>query len=684
MTDLDRLFSPDSIALVGASGDPDKLAGRPHRFLAQHSYDGDLYLVNPNRDEIDGHHCYNSVLDLPTTPDIALVLVPAHLTPPVISDCGTLNIPYAVIIASGFSEVGDDALETDIQQAARDGDIHLLGPNSEGFLTLHDDVFASFSSICKRDDLKPGPVGFVTQSGAFGGALFQLTQDRGLGTSAWISTGNEIGIDTLDVLEYLVKDDRTDTIAMYVEALDEGRRLLDIGRRAAETDTELVAMRVGASARGERAAASHTGSVTSSDEIYDAVFRQAGVTRVRGVNAFIDTVTAFTFLPEDSYPAPDGGLGVVSMSGGAAVLCADVADDVGLPLADLAAATVDAVDAVLPDYGSATNPLDVTAAAISDPAVFERCIGRVADDPAVNALLVQFGNSGREVVETFRDELAGLRRDHRMPVVCVFTGSVPFDETTAALRDAGVLLFEDPVRAIETCKRLQDRATAVRRLRTTPAFGSAHSDRTFPRENLAAAIERLDAYDVIVIDTHVVDISDTNDRAAAAVTAAAKIDGPVVVKQHPFHVTHKTDSGGVHTNLKSPKAVRDAVRLLPDDPLVVQRQTAGVEALVGVVEDDDFGPVCTVGAGGVLVELFDEFAYRALPVDEEIAREMIDETPLERLLAGFRGHSGDADELARFIAGVSNVYCDHDLTELEFNPVVITDDNAIAVDLLVE
>nr|WP_240148922.1 acetate--CoA ligase family protein [Halorubellus sp. JP-L1] len=678
------MFSPDSIALVGASGDPEKLAGRPHRFLERHEYDGDCYLVNPNRDEIDGHTCYDAVADLPAVPDMAMVLVPARVTPSVVRACGEHGIPFATVIASGFSEAGDDDLEADLAAAADESGVRLLGPNSEGFLNLHDDVFASFSSICKRDDLDPGPVGFVTQSGAFGGALFQLTQDRDVGTSTWVSTGNEVDVDALDVLSHLVADDRTDTVAAYVESLSDGRRLLELGRWAAATDTDLVAMRVGASRRGQQAAASHTGSVASSDDVYDAVFEQAGVTRVRGVDEFLDAVTAFTRLPGDSRPDPGGGLGVVSMSGGAAVLCADVAEDVGLPLADLSEETVAAVDEVIPDYGSATNPLDVTAAAISDPAVFERCIGRVAGDPAVNALLVQFGNSGRDVVETFEDELARLRREHRMPVVCVFTGSTPRAETAAALRDAGILVFEDPVRAVETCQRLQARSEAVDRLSDAPAFGPGHGDRVFPRDDLAAAIDRLDEYGVESVETQVVADADADDRAAAAVTAAANIGYPVVVKQDPLRVAHKTESGGVHTDVGSPKEVRDAVAACGDDPVVVQRQFEGVEALVGVVDDDDFGPVLTLGAGGVFVELFDDFAYRALPVDEATAREMIAETPLSRLLEGFRGHSGSVDELARFVAGVSECYRDHDLAELECNPVVVTDDAAVAVDLLVE
>lgn len=681
---LNRLFSPEKIVVVGASADPAKLAGRPHRYLEHHGYGGDLYLVNPNRDTIDGRRCYDVISDLPTVPDLAIVLVPARLTPGVIRRCGDHGVPYAAVAASGFAEAGNVDLEMDFQRAATESGVNLLGPNSQGFLNLPVGAFASFSSICKRDDLTAGPIGFVTQSGAFGGALFQLTQDRDIGTSLWVSTGNELDIDTLDVISTLVDDPGTDVIATYIEALSDGRRLLEIGRRAARNETDIVAIRVGTSKRGGEAAASHTGSVASSDDVYDAVFQQSGVTRVYGVDEFIDTVTAFTALPTDARPGPDGGLGVVSISGGAAVLCADAAANVGLPLAEFDPNTVAAVEADIPDYGSATNPMDVTAAAIESPAVFKRCIDRVAGDSNVAMLLVQFGNSGREVVETFQHDIARLRREYSMPVVCVFTGSTPRGETAEGLCDAGVLIFEDPVRAVKTCQGLWRRARAVTRLRGTADSESSSGIRKFPRSNLNAALARLDTYGISFVDTCVIEERAMDVRVDNAVGAAEDFGYPVVVKQNPLVVAHKTDGGGVHADLTSRSAVRAAVESLEDESIVVQRQHEGVEALVGVVDDADFGPVVVVGAGGVFVELFDTFAYRALPVDVDTVRDMVAETPLTRLLSGFRGKSGSVDQFARTVAAISDLYCDHDLDELELNPVMVTAEDVVAVDLLVE
>lgn len=675
--DLRRLFAPESVAVVGASADPDSLTGRPHRFLADHGYPGAVYLVNPNRERIDGERCYDAVTDLPEAPDLALVLVPARVAPEVVRDCGERGVAFALVIASGFGESGHDGREADLRAAAAEAGVRLVGPNSEGFLNLPDRVAATFSSLCKRDDLRPGPVGITSQSGAFGGAILQLFQNRGVGTSTWVSTGNEVDLDTLDYLAHLVDDDETDVVVSYVESLDDARRLLEVGRRAALTGTDLVAMRVGASDRGEVAAASHTGSVASSDAVYDAVFDQAGVRRVRSVDELLDVTEAFVRLPAEARPDPTGGLAVVSMSGGAAVLVADAAEAEGLPLASLGEATTDVVADIIPEYGSARNPLDVTAAAIADHEVFRRCITAVADDPDANALLVQFSNSGREVVESVEDDLVDLRESRDLPVVCVFTGSVPREETRRRLVERGVLVFEDPVRAVRTCAHLQRRARAVDRLRSSEPVAEPHGDRTLPGD-VDALAERLAAYDAPLVDTRVV------ESQTAAVEAAERVGYPVVVKADPLRVAHKTEAGGVH-RCEDADAVRRAVEAV-ETPAVVQPVRSGVEALVGVREDDDFGPVLTLGVGGVLVELFEEdrFAHRAVPVSEEAAREMIRETPLERLLGGYRGQSGDADALARFVAGLSACYCDHSVRELECNPVVVTDDDAVAVDVLVE
>lgn len=685
---LSTLFSPDAIALVGASADPDKLSGRPHRFLEVHGYDGRVFLVNPNRDAIDGQRCFDSVLDLPVAPDVALVLVPADLAAPVVRECGERGVPFAVVIASEFAETGEagERRESALVAAAEESGVRLLGPNSEGFLNLRASVAASFSSICTRESLLAGNVGFVTQSGGFGGALFQLTQDRGVGATTWVSTGNEADLDTLDVLDHFVEDPATAVVAAFIESLSDGRRLLRLGRRAAETGTAIVAMRVGASARGEQAARSHTGSIASDDAVYDAAFRQSGVVRVRDTDAFVDAVVAFARTPPTAFPEPDRGLGVVSISGGAAVLIADACDRLGVPMGDFGERTTAVVDDIIPSYGSTANPMDVTAAAISDPAVFDRCIRAVAEDEAVGSLLIQFGNSGREMVETFRENLLALRQDVDFPVVTVFTGSTPRAGTVAALREAGILVFEDPVRAVATVGRLFDRARFLAAsVDTAPASDPVGANRhPLPTDGWPALRRALADHGVTVAMTQRV------PNADEAVDAADDLGYPVVLKYDPLEVAHKVDRDGVRTGVGRGQ-VREAFDSLAGGdghegpPVVVQESVDGIEVIAGVVDDPDFGPVMLVGPGGVFVELFgdDAFAYRCLPITEPAARRMVAETPVDRLLDGFRGLDADRDALVSLLVGLGTVYETYDLRELECNPVIVRDDGAVAVDLLV-
>lgn len=684
--DLTTLFAPDSIAIVGASADPEKLAGRPDRFLRKFGYDGELHLVNPNRTEIDGRPCRDSVRDCPPV-DVALVLVPAAAVESVVDDCGAADVPFAVVVASGFAETDETGAERQraVARAAREGGVRLVGPNSEGFLTLADPpVAATFSSICKREALLPGAVGFVSQSGAFGGAVFQLTQRLGVGARAWITTGNEADVDALELLAHYVEDPAVDVVATYLESVTDGRRLLAAGTRAAETDTHIVAMRVGASAAGESATASHTGSIATDDAVYDALLAQAGATRVRSVDAFADALAAFSRLPASSEPVDGEGLGVVSISGGAAALIADACDRTDLSLATLDADARTAIEAEIPPYGSPTNPVDVTGAAISDPAVFGRCLDAVAGDPSVGSLLLQFGNSGAETIEVCLDAVRSTRADHDLPVAAVFTGSDPAPETATLLHDADVWTFGDPVRAVETLAAVHDAAGRRRRLAGRDRGWELPADPDpFPQTDWAAATDRLREAGVAVA------AGDLVASADAAAMAAARFDGPVVLKLDPLATAHKTDIGGVRTDLRDEAAVRaayDDLAGLGDSRVLVQETVAGVELVVGVVVDDDFGPVMLVGPGGTSVELFDDaFAYRALPVTEADAREMLAESAAGRLLTGRRGAPApDRDAVVATLVAVADVATAHGVAELELNPLVATPDGAVAVDLLVE
>jgi len=687
-SELHRLFDPESIALVGASSDPDKLSGRPHQYLRKLGYAGDLYLVNPNHDTINGEPAYDSVTDIDDEIDVALILVSAPLTPAVVQECAQVGVKFAVVIASGFAEVGEDgeSLQAYLLAAADEGDVRIVGPNSEGFVNLTAGVGATFSSILKRDDLKTGRVGFISQSGAFGGAIFQLVQNLGLGASKWITTGNESDVDTLDVLEYMVEDPETDVVATYVESLTRGRRLLEIGRRAVETDTSIVALRVGASEQGRAATASHTGSVASDDDIYEAMFRQAGVDSVRTVDEFTDAVTAFALTDVDRYADSIDEIGVLSISGGAAALIADTCERYDLPLATLQQSTVDAISAEIPSYGSARNPVDVTGTASSDHAVFERCVKALGRDENVDAAVFQFGNSAPTMIDECKGAIIELAEEESIPVTAVFTGSVPRDAALEELHDGGVLTFADPARAVRAIHKLRQYAA----FRTTVADDERAADEVATDRTRLTTSTWTDISELL--RSHGINMAPSQivRGPEEAVATAERFGGLAVLKLDPMGVAHKSDVGGVRTDLRSPGEIRSAyeglVDIADDTPILAQEMIEGIELIVGVIDDADFGPVMLFGPGGIFVELFDDnFSYAPLPLSEADARELIEGSHATRLLDGYRSLPPvDVEDLVPVLTGISDLYGSVSITELECNPVIANEEGCFVVDVLLE
>ena len=673
--DLDRLFDPRAVAFVGASADPKKLSGRPHRYMEQLEYEGETYLVNPSRDEIDGRRCYDSLDVVPGPVDLAMVLVPAGVAPSVLEDCGRNDVPFALVIASGFSGAGDDGAgdENALLTAAREGGVRLVGPNSEGLVAMGPRLGASFSSILKRDDLSDSDVAVVRQSGAFGGALFQVLLDEGVGVGTWLSTGNERDLTTTEYLAHLIEDDATSVVVVHAESLDHGDRLPALGRRAAETGTDLVVINAGASERGRATAASHTGSVASEADRYEAALRAAGAARVHGVDDTVDMARALRTVPRDRRPTGEGGIGVLSVSGGAGVLIADAAERAGLPLATFTAETRERIADAIPPYVSAENPVDIIGAVIGEPDVFTDRVRTVAEDSGVGSVLLQFSNSDDETVEACKEDLLALPSALNCAVAAVFTGAQPAPETAKELADAGVLTFRDPVRAVETLATLTE--THPRTVDREPAAVPGVT----PDDDVDAVLDALAGADVDVVETVAVDDADD------AVVAVESLGYPVVYKLDPTELHHKTEVDGVRVGLADAAAVRDAYReLAAEGPVVVQRQVDSVEVHVGVVDDPDVGPTLTVGPGREFVEVFEDRAYRRLPLDREAGLAALEELPLSTLLSGYRGApAADREALADLLVAVSDCFLASDCGMLEPNPMVATPDGAVAIDVLV-
>lgn len=679
-------FDPDAIAVVGASTDPAKLTGRPVRYLLDHGYPGEIYPINPNAETIAGLDCYPDIKALPEPPDLAMIMLPADIVPETVETCLAAGVEEVVVVSSGFAETGDPdavAAEERLLALADDHDACLVGPNSQGVINVPARMTASFTPALARDELLSGGVSFVTQSGAFGGALTTLLQERGIGLNRWVSTGNEADLTALDFANQLAHDPDTDVVAGYIEGFDDGCELVALRRTAAGIDTPVVLLKVGRSRAGKAAAQSHTGTVAGDDAVYRSVFTETGVMDVGNVEEFVDVVEMVTRLAGE----PGRRLGVLSTSGGAGVHIADVAGEAGLELPELTGDTRARIEDHIPAYGTARNPVDVTAQVASAPAAFIDCLTLLLDDQSLDAVVLQITNLGGDRATARADRIVEAIDGRETPLAVAWTGGTEKGDGVATLRAAGVPVFEDPARCVRALGRVADYATARPRMQAAsdlPARLAGPAAEDHPAVLTEPAAKRLLAdYGIDVPAGRLV------ERPDAAGAVAADLGYPVVAKLVAPSLRHRSRIDGVRTGLATPEAVERACeellaiaehRDIAVDGVTIQAQVpGGIEVALGIT-DSDFGPVVMLARGGTAIEAVDDTAFRTIPVAREQAASMLPE--LDTLSGDRLGRKATSD-LLDALEALSAVYVDNQwIREADINPVVVTSERVVAVDAL--
>ncbi|RQH02583.1 acetate--CoA ligase family protein [Natrarchaeobius oligotrophus] len=688
------LFDAESVALIGASTDPETITGRPQYFLEKHGYEGDVYPINPKYDSIRGLTCYDSVLDVPDDVDVALILLSAPHVPDVLRECGEKGIQYNLVIGSGFGETGEagEALEDELIEVAAEYDVRVVGPNTLGVLGSDRNLALSFSSMLdEQDELVPGgEVGFVSQSGSFAGMLFQITQRAGIGTRYWATTGNEIDVDALELMSFMLEDPSVSMIVGYIESLADGERLADVAATAREREVPLLLMKVGQSDRGQEAVSSHTGKMAGDYAVYESVFEEYGIVEIDDVTSLTDVMATVSTL--DTVPRRDDRWAVLTPSGGAGALIADAIDREGMELATFEDETTDVLSEIVPEYGSVMNPVDTTANVISEYALYEDAFTTLLEDENVDVLLLQFANTGPKQAKAYEDLIKREAEATDKIVIAVFTGGKPSDEIVESYRSSGIPTFTDPVRAVRTIRLLGRFGSAIDSdSASTPALEEASGSVDVPadpgRWNWEHAASLLDAYGISHADGRIVD--STED----AVSVADEVGYPVVMKASAPDLEHKTEAGGIHLGVSSVEEVTETVGELRDsvrayDPsidldgvLVQETVDDGHEVIIGITRTD-LGPVMMFGTGGTLVEVLDDVAYRTLPITPEKAEALLEETAAGDILAGHRGQEYATDALIDLMVNASRLYEDYDLDELDLNPVKVRADDAVVVDFL--
>ncbi|MGE0503632.1 MAG: acetate--CoA ligase family protein [Rhizobiaceae bacterium] len=684
---LDPIFKPSSVALIGISGDPAKLTGAPLRLLVQGGFQGTVYPVNPRYEEMAGLRCYPSVSALPEAPDVAIIMLPAKDVPNVVRDCGRKGVRAVVVFSSGFEESDGGQLADALRAAAAEYGLPLIGPNCEGVWSVGEKAFLTFGSAANRPIFHHAPVAIISQSGAVAGGVSRQLQDSGLGCAYMVSVGNETCIDTLDVLEWMIGRDDVKVVALFIEGLRNARRLVCLAAEARSRGIQIVALKSGNSRIGRLAVASHTGKVASPHAIYRDVFSQAGIVQVDGITELIDAVGVLTTLPHPKRRADeDAGVAVFSVPGGTRALTADHCERQDIPMARFAPATEAELRQILPGFAQVGNPTDLTGQVLSSPELFDRSLTVVAGDPNCGALVIQFGNRGPHDLEKKLDLISAVARERRIPVVVSMLGDrLPQARKVEMLRK-GIAVAEDPAEAVRILTWLY-RAAEHLELAAPPAIASdAASARPVGWAEMTAMLARVGIRSA----------PEATNRTETQLEAdLASLSFPLVIKAFPDQAEHKTELGLVEIGIGSLDEARSSMRriraLLGDDaaPLLVQEMISGVEVVLSVVTDPDFGPILGIGSGGVGVELWDDIGFLSLPVDDDAIRRTIARLRLGTLLDGFRGKPkadidalvGAARRLGDFVAAPGV-----EIGEVEINPLFVGPRGAgvVAADILVK
>jgi len=687
-TDLERFFNPRSIAIIGASQDFITISGQPLKHLQSHHYQGRLYPINPRYPEVAGVKCYPSLAELPETPDLVLILVNASRVADMLKQCGEKGVPYVIIFSSGFSEMGGEGvkLQRQLAEIARQFKIGVIGPNCQGMMNFADGVYAGFGSVFFTD-YESGRVSMVSQSGGFGFSVMNLSsKDGGLPFRQMVTTGNEIGVSTLDFIDYFIQDPRTDIIAGYLEGAKDAWRLPEIGQKALAAGKPILMWKVGNTEQGQKAAASHTANLGGAMALYKAAFKQNGIIQVEDIQDVVDYGRAFR-----NGRLPKGNrLAIITISGGAGILMTDECISRGMRLADLAPETAAKLREFVPSFGSVNNPVDVTAAIFNDLSLINRTLQTIVDDPGVDCIAMINASLQGEIANRIAAEIVAVAGKTDKPIYISWSArDVMAPEAYAALEAARIPHYKSPVRCGRALAAVSWYAESKRRNEARRAEKPLTLNKPAAAKMLAgktgdvaehAAKRVLAEYGIPVTQE---ELTTTKDQALAS---AKRIGYPVAIKVQSPDIPHKTEARAVRLNITSDgelaiayeeilgnaRAYKMDARI--EGVLVQEMVRDGVEAILGVTNDPLFGPAVMFGLGGIFAEVLKDVSFRLAPVTASVAREMIEEIAGYPVLAGTRGRPrADIGALVDAIVRLSALAVDlkDHVAELDINPLFV-------------
>lgn len=689
MNDLDSILSPKSIAVVGASNRPGSLGLAVFKNLIDGGYQGILYPVNPKARAVQGVKAYPTVTDVPDEIDMSVLIVPPEQVETIIDESARKGIRGCIVITAGFKEIGKQGVELEkrVRAMAKAHHIRMLGPNCLGAANTNQAV--RMNATFARKMPSSGNIALVSQSGAMCVAILDYAAGRHMGFSKFVSIGNKADINEIDLLRYLKEDPDTRVIIMYLEDISDGHAFIEVARETTLTvGKPILALKVGRSAEGARAAASHTGSMAGSDTAYDAIFMQGGIQRVEGVNELFNYALAFS-----SQPLPKGNrIAIVTNSGGPGIMATDALIRPGITMAALSEETKQALRSKLPVTASVQNPVDVIGDA--DAKRYEAAIRSTLEDENVDGAIVILAPAATtEIIETARI-VPPISKDIPKPILCSFMGLVDVSEGVRYLERNGIPNYpfpEDASRTIAAMVRYADslrphkgrRREIFRLLEDQEKAAAAIAWRLSGRKEYfmteKEAHELLQSYGFPLLKSLLV--TDSSEIKAGC----KEIGFPLVMKLDSPDILHKSDAGGVRLGIRSvleaetafAEIIESAKRYRPSAAirgiLFQQMAKEGVEVILGSTRDPKFGPICMFGLGGILVEAMKDVTFRLAPMWETSAENMIKSIKAYRVLQGIRGKPPADIKAAKLcILRLSEMVTNHpEIAELDINPLIL-------------
>ncbi len=696
MSGIETFFSPKSVAVIGASTNPEKLGYSVVKNLLDGGYSkiGKVYPINPTAAEILGFKAYPSVLEVPGSIDLAVIVIPYPHVPETLRTCGQKGIPSAIVISAGFREAGQEGLERELElvKICKEYKLRLIGPNCLGVIDSFTPLNASFAAGTPPS----GPMAFMSQSGALGTAVLDIALAGRLGLSKFVSLGNKADVSEIDLLKAWVKDEHSKVILIYSEGMPSGQEFIRVARQVT-CEKPVVAIKSGVTQAGSRAVSSHTGSLAGSEQAYQAAFQQAGILRADSMEALFDMALALGYQP----PLKGDRIAIITNAGGPGILATDALEKSGLSLARFELETIHALEQYLPDAASAANPVDVLGDARADRYRF--ALEQVARDPNVDGVMVLLTPQAMTEIDETARVVGELAQHIQLPILGCFMGEARIQSGIDILTASGIPNYPFPERAANAFRAM----SAYRSIRTRPdlVYVQFEVDRPGAQQVLDQAREEkrltigdaesrrvLQAYGMRIPKSK---IADTPEKAVAI---ASQIGYPVVLKIASPDILHKTDVGGVKVGLQNAADVRDAFELMvyraqryiPEARIwgcLVQEMApaGGLEVLVGMNRDPQFGPLVTFGLGGIYVETLRDVTFRVAPLARQEAEDMLGQVRAHALLDGVRGQPPmDKAAIVDALLRVSQLVVDFpDIIEMDINPLMVypQGEGALALDM---